>query len=214
MTYYHMTLATAAQSQASRALSLLADRGMVRLREFKAAGIAEESVARLVRQGRVRRLTRGIYQLPDAELTAQHSLAEAAKLVPQGTICLLSALQFHELTLQVPSVVWMAIGRRAHKPRVAYPPIRFVRFGDAALAAGAETHRIEGVAVRIFDSAKSVVDCFRYRNKIGLDVALEAMREALRQRRCRPDDIRRHALTLRAWTVIRPYLEAMTADGG
>ena len=199
--------------QAERALAILADRGIVRLREFKAAGIAEESVARLVRQGRVRRLARGLYQLPDADIAAGHSLAEAAALVPKGVICLLSALQFHGLTLQVPSVVWMAIGRRARKPKIAYPPIRFVRFGDAALAAGADVHRIEGVRVRIFNPAKSAVDCFRYRNKIGLDVALEAMREALRRRRCRPDDIRRHAVALRVWSVVRPYLEAMTADG-
>ncbi len=186
---------------------------MVRLREFKAAGIGEETVARLARQGRVLRLARGLYQLPDADLAAGHSLAEAAKLVPKGVICLLSALQFHGLTLQVPSIVWMAIGRTARKPKIAYPPIRFVRFGDAALGAGADEHRIEGVSVRIFDPAKTVVDCFRYRNKVGLDVALEAMREALRHRRCRPDDIRRYAVALRAWSIIRPYLEAMTADG-
>ncbi len=145
---------------------------------LKAAGIGEETVARLARQGRLLRLARGLYQLPDAELAAGHSLAEAAKLVPKGVICLLSALQFHGLTLQVPSSVWMAIGRGARKPRIAYPPLRFVRFGVAALDAGVQQHRIEGVSVRIFDPAKTVVDCFRYRNKVGLDLALEALREA------------------------------------
>jgi predicted transcriptional regulator of viral defense system len=202
-----------ATSQSETALALLARQGIARLGELKTAGVAEETVSRLTRQGRIVRLARGLYQLPDAEFAPQHTLAEASKLVPKGVICLISALQFHELTVQTPSAVWMAIDRLARKPRIDYPPVRFVRFGALALTTGIEEHRIEGVTVRIFDPAKTIVDCFRYRSKIGLDVALEGMREALKRRRCKPDDIRRYAVTGRAWSIVRPYLEATTADG-
>ena len=200
-------------TQSEKALSLLEAKGMARLSEFKAAGIAEETVARLTRQHRITRLARGLYQLPDVDLATEHSLAEAAKLVPKGVVCLVSALQFHGLTVQMPSMVWMAIEGAARKPKIAYPPIHFVRFGEAAVTSGIQEHCIEGVTVRLFDPAKTVVDCFRYRNKIGLDVALEGMREALRRRRCKPDDIRHYAVAGRAWSIVRPYLEAMTADG-
>ena len=200
-------------TQADRALMLLRQRGMARLSEFKTEGIAEKTVTRLESQGRVVRLARGLYQLPDAELDANHTLAEAAKLVPKGVICLISALQFHGLTVQTPSAVWMAIERSARKPNVNYPPLRVVRFGGAAYSMGIVQKEIERVAVQIYDPAKSVVDCFRYRNKIGLDVAIEALREGLRERYCEPDDLWRYAKATRAWTVMRPYLETMLADG-
>lgn len=200
-------------SQAKQAQKLLAERGMVRLREFVAAGVAEETVVRLVRQGNVIRLSRGLYQLSDAKPAAAHSMAEAAKLVPKGVICLISALQFHGLTTQLPSHVWMAIGRTAWKPSVSYPPIRFVRFGERSLNAGIEVHAIEGVPTRVYGVAKTVADCFRYRNKIGTDVALEALHEALRKRRCSTNDIWKLARGLRILSVIRPYLEATATDG-
>lgn len=200
-------------SQARQAQKLLAERGMVRLREFVAAGVAEETVARLVRRGNVTRLSRGLYQLYDAKPTAAHSMAEAAKLVPKGVICLISALQFHGLTTQMPSHIWMAIDRTAWKPSVSYPPIRFVRFGERSLNAGVEVHMVERVPTRVYGVAKTVVDCFRYRNKIGMDVALEALRESLHKRRCSANDIWKLARDLRILSVIRPYLEAMATDG-
>lgn len=200
-------------SQVKQAQRLLAERGMVRLREFVAAGIAEETVARLVRRGIVIRLSRGLYQLAEAKPDIARSMAEAAKLIPKGVICLISALQFHNLTTQLPSHVWMAIGRTAWKPSVSYPPIRFVRFGERSLNAGIEVHTIEGVPVRVYGVAKTVVDCFRYRNKIGTDVALEALREALRKRRCSANDIWKRARDLRILSVIQPYLEAAATDG-
>ncbi len=207
----HMNTATD-QTQRDRALALLAERGMARLRELIGAGVDEETVSRLVRRGEVVRLARGLYQLPDAGFEAEHSLAEAAKLVPKGIICLISALQFHRLTVQLPPFVWMAIDRTTRKPKVTSPQIRFVRFGGKTLTMGIETHVIEGASVRIYEPAKTVVDCFRYRRKIGLDVALEGLREAVRQRRARPDEIVRYAKDCRAWTVIRPYLEAVVSD--
>lgn len=200
-------------SQSERAQALLANQGMLRLSEFKAQGIAEETLARLVRQGSLIRVARGLYQRPNASVEASHSLAEAAKLVPNGVICLISALQFHGLTTQLPSQIWMALPRRTWTPTVPYPPLRFVYFSDKAFRLEVETHKIEQVPVRIYGVAKTIVDCFRFRNKIGTEVALEALRGALEKRLCSVAQISKLASELRALTVIRPYLEAATTDG-
>lgn len=199
-------------AQRDRALDLLKVRGMLRLRDFGRAGVGPETMARLVREGTVTRPARGLYQLAGAEVDPQHALAKATILVPKGVVCLTSALQFHGLTLQMPSAVWMAIGRTAWKPTIISSPVRFVRFGGHALMEGVEPHRIEDVTVRITDPARTVVDCFRYRNKIGLDTTLEGLREGLRQKRCTPDQLWRHARVARVWSVMRPYVEAMAAD--
>ncbi len=198
--------------QSDRALTFLRERGMARLHELVAAGIHAETVSRLTRAGEIVRLTRGLYQLPDADFEAGHSFAEAAKRVPKGVVCLVSALQFHRLTLQLPSSIWMAIERTTRRPKVDDPHVRFVRFGDLAL--GVDTHVIEGVDVRVCSPARTVVDCFRYRNKIGTDIALEGLREAVHQRKALPDDITRIARCCRARTVIKPYLESVLADRG
>ncbi len=199
---------------ADRAIQILSKSGMVRLREFKAAGIPETVVARLTRAGRVVRLARGLYQLPSADLQTGHTLAEVAKIVPKGVICLISALVYHELTLQMPPFVWVAIDVHTRQPNHRYPPMRFVRFGKKALTQGIERHMIEGASVKITSPAKTIVDCFRFRNKIGTDIAISAMREALRKRRCKPDEIIRLARSLRIASVVRPYIEAMTVDEG
>ncbi|MDR3495117.1 MAG: hypothetical protein P4L82_11000 [Ancalomicrobiaceae bacterium] len=135
---------------------------MLRLKEFVAEGIGPEVLARLVREAAVVRPARGLYQLPDAQVETSHTLAEAAVLVPKGVVCLTTALQFHDLTLQMPSAVWMAIDRAAWRPKIDYPPIRFVRFTGSALTEGVERHRIENVDVPITDPARTIVDCFRY----------------------------------------------------
>ncbi len=197
-------------TQAERARALLAKRGMLRLRELAEAGIAEETMARLVRHGEVSRLSRGLYQLADTEVDAAHSLVEASKLVPKGIICLISALQYHGLTTQLSSQVWMAIQQNAWKPSISYPPIKSVRFGEQALTKGVEIHQIEGVDVRIYNVAKTVVDCFRYRNKIGMDIALEALRESLHKRRCTANELWKMAQELHVLNVMKPYLESMT----
>ena len=174
-------------AQRTRALDLLKARGMLRLKDFVAEGIGPETLARLVREGVVVRPARGLYQLSDTQVEAAPALAEAAVLVPKGIVCLTSALQFHELTLQMPSAIWMAIDRTAWRPRIDYPRIRFVRFAGQALTEGVVRHRIEGVEVPITEPARTIVDCFRYRAKVGLDVAMEGLREGLRRRRCTPD---------------------------
>lgn len=147
--------------------------------------------------------------LPDAEITVHHGLAQARKAIPKGVICLLSALRFHEIGTQAPHEVWMAIDRRAARPRIKRPRMRIVRFSGKALTEGIEEHRVEGVAVRIYNPAKTVADCFKYRNKIGLDVALEALREVIRGRKCSVDELWQYAKVCRVTNIIRPYMEAI-----
>jgi predicted transcriptional regulator of viral defense system len=198
--------------QRLQALDLLKARGMLRLKDFVSEGIGPETLARLVREAAVVRPARGLYQLRDTPVDAAHALAEAAILVPKGVVCLTSALQYHELTLQMPSAVWMAIDRAAWRPKITYPPLRFVRFTGSALTEGVERHRIETVDVPLTDPARTIVDCFRYRTKVGLDVALEGLREGLHRRRCTPDQLWHYARRAKIWSVMRPYVEAMVAD--
>lgn len=202
-----------ARSQKERARDLLAARGIVRLAELRQAGVTAATVARLARDCDVIRLARGLYQLADAPLDANHSLAEAAKRVPRGVVCLVSALAFHGLTDQLPNKVWMAIGRKDCEPRANGTPIRVVRFSDSLLSAGVETHPIEGVPVKVFGVAKTIADCFRHRARIGLSVAVEGLQEALRQRKATPAEVARAAEHGGIASVIRPYLEALTANG-
>jgi predicted transcriptional regulator of viral defense system len=206
--------------QQDRAVTLLKQKGMVRLSELADAGITAATVSRMERQGLIVRLARGLYQLPGAMLDANHSLAEAAKLVPKGVVCLVSALAFHELTDTIPPRVWMAIGSKDRLPRMTHPRMQFVRFGEKALRTGLQAHRIEGVPVRITSPAKTIVDLFRYRKRAGkrfqkspgLNLALEGLRAALRQRKATPSEIARHADEAGVWKIVQPYLEAMTVD--
>ncbi len=195
--------------QRDRALHLFGQGGLVRMPDLRDAGVGPETVARLVRDGTVVRVARGLYELADTIPDTRRSLAEASALVPKGVICLTSALQFHELTLQMPSSVWIAIDRAGWKPRVDYPPVRFVRFSSHALAGEVKRHLIEGIEVPVFEPAKSIVDCFRYRNKIGLDIALEGLREGLRTKRATPDQLWESARFARACSAMRPHVEAM-----
>lgn len=199
--------------QTDQALKVLKARGIARLCELMAAGVAQETVSRLVRSGRVTRLARGLYQLPGSDLGSTHGFAEACKLVPRGVLCLVSALQFHELTVQLPRAIWMAIETGARTPRVSYPPMKFVRFSNESISQGIEKHKIEGVAVRVTDPATTIADCFRFRRKVGIDVALEGLREALKRRKASADDIMKAAQHRRIWTKLRPYLEAMLDHG-
>lgn len=210
-----------ASRQQDDVLSLLKRQGMARLSEIKEAGITAATVSRMVEKGLVNRLGRGLYQLPDAEIDANHSLAEAAKLVPKGVICLTSALAFHELTDTIPSHVWIAIGSKDRLPRASYPPLQFVRFGAKVLNAGVEEHRIEGVHTRIYSPAKTVIDLFRYRQSAGkryrkspgLNLALEGLKEALRSRKATPAEVAVYAREAGVWKIVQPYLEAVTSNG-
>lgn len=202
-----------ANSQRARALELLRAHPMMRLKDFAVHGIGPETLARLIRDEVVVRAARGLYQLTDAPVDARHALAEASALSPKGLICLTSALQFHGLTLQMPSAIWMAIDRTAWRPKIEYPRIRFVRFTGWALTEGIERRRIEGVEVAITDPARTIVDCFRYRAKVGIDIAIEGLREGLRQRKATSDQLWRYGTKARIWSTMKPYVEAMVADG-
>ena len=147
--------------------------------------------------------------LADAELTENHSVAAACKRVPRGVVCLLSALRFHDLTTQLPFEVWMAVHPKARRPKLDHPPLRIVRFSGKSLSEGVEEHLVEGVSVRVYALAKTVADCFKYRNKIGLEVALEALREFWRDKRGTMDELWRYAEICRVTNVIRPYLESL-----
>ena len=200
-------------SHRDRVLQLLADRGMARLTEIKAAGATGASVARLEREGTIVRLSRGLYQLPDAPIGAHHVLAEASKLVPRGVVCLTSALAFHDLTDRIPAKVWMAITRATRASRNTQPPMRFVRFSPRRVSDGVSIHTIEGVDVPVTDPAHTIVDMFRYRNVVGQPLAIEGLKEGLRTRCANPAELARIATEERAWTVMRPYLEALVHDG-
>jgi predicted transcriptional regulator of viral defense system len=198
-------------SQRNVARAVLMALGIARLAELRDAGVTAATVSRMERDGEVLRLARGLYQLPDAPLDTHHSLAEVAKRIPKGVVCLVSALAFHGLTDQLPRPVWLAIGHKDWPPKPDGTPFRLVRFTDRLLNEGVEIHSIEGVSVKVFGIAKSVADCFRYRNKIGLPVAIEGLQEALRQRKTTPAEIARQAERGAVATIIRPYLEALTA---
>jgi predicted transcriptional regulator of viral defense system len=195
----------ATETQLERALALLRQRGIMRMAEFRRVGITAATIARLEKAGRLARLTRGLYQLPHATVGANHTLAEASKLVPRGIICLTSALAFHGLTDQIPARVWLAIGRKDWRPQLKYPPIRFAHFPPRQLRSGVEPHTIDGVSVPIFSIGKTVADVFRYRRTVGIAIAIEGLREAIRQRKTTPGEIARYASDGGVWKVIEPY---------
>lgn len=199
-------------TQRTQALALLKRRGMTRLAEFRQAGITATTVSRMERAGEVVRLARGLYQLPDAALDAQQSLAEAARLVPKGVICLASALAFHGLTDQMPPKVWIAIGRKDWRPRLTYPPVRIARFSDEQLRRGVERKKIAGTLVPVFGVAKTVADLFRYRRTVGDAIAIEGLRQALRRRKASPAEIAREAQAAGIWGAMEPYVMALTSD--
>lgn len=192
-------------------LDLARKLGVLRVRDLTSRGIHPEYLRRLCRQGLMVRTGRGLYMAADADISEHHTLAQAAKMVPHGIVCLLSALRFHDIGTQNPHEVWMALERTSARPRIEYPPLRVVRFSGRALTEGVKEHVIEGVTVKVTDPAKTVADCFKYRNKIGLDVALEALKECRRNRRCEIDDLWRYAKLCRVANIMRPYLEALSA---
>lgn len=195
---------------AERLIELARSRGLIRPCDLAPFGIPRVSLTRAVRRGLLERIGRGLYGLPGREVSAHGLLAEVARKVPKGVVCLLSALRFHGLTTQAPFEVWLAIENKALAPKLDYPPLRIVRFSGKAFTEGVEEHVVDSVTIRITGVAKTVADCFKYRNKIGLDVALEALREAWHERRMSSDDIWRYAKVCRVANVMRPYLDSLT----
>lgn len=199
------------KSHWERAIALARRQGILTSREAARRGIHSQALTRLVSVGLLERVARGQYRLPNAPITEHHALALAATAVPDGVICLLSALAFHGIGTQVPSKVWIAVHRRARGPSIEWPPLRVVRFGGDALTSGVETHEVDGVRVRVFSPAKTVTDLFKYRNNVGRDVALEALKEVWRARLASIDELNRCARVCRVERVMKPYLEATVA---
>jgi predicted transcriptional regulator of viral defense system len=191
-------------------LDLAAQRGLIRPRDLDALGLPSVALTRLVRQGLLVRVGRGLYACPDRSVSEHGTLAEVARKHPQAIVCLLSALRVHDLTTQSPFEVWLAIPNKARAPKMDYPPLRIVRFSGAALTDGIEEHQIDGVTVRVTNIARTVADCFKFRNKIGLDVAMEALQEAWRAKRVSMDELWRYATVCRVANVMRPYMVSLS----
>jgi len=203
--------AAATTTHEQQVLRLARARTLLRARDVTQQGLPTITLSRLVQAGKLERVARGLYGLPGAEISEHRSLAEVSARVPKGVICLLSALRVHEIGTQAPFEVWIAIPQHMVTPRLDQPAIRVVRMSDEALADGVERLNIDGVEVPVFSAARTAVDCFRFRNKIGLDVALEALRDGWSQRKFTMDDLWRHATRGRVANVMRPYVEAITA---
>lgn len=197
------------QSTKKLALQLIAKRGIARPRDLAERGIPRSLLSRLVEEELVVREARGLYVVARHEPTEVHSLALVATRVPDAVFCLLTALRFHDLTTQSPAEVWIAIPEKARRPSVDYPRLRVARFSGAALTTGIETHRVEGVTIRVYSAAKTVADCFKYRNKLGIDVAVEALRDYSRQFRGGASDLAKCAKACRVSRVMQPYLDSI-----
>jgi len=190
-------------------LELARQMGLIRPRDVEAAGIHREYLLRLYRNGDLARVGRGLYALPYGQTSEFLSLAEVAKRVPNAVVCLISALAFHNLTTQITHSVWIAIENKKWEPAVDYPPLEIVRISGHAYSFGVEEHEIDRVSVKVYSPAKTVADCFKFRNKVGLDVAIEALRETWRSRKATMDELWETAKVCRVANVMRPYLEAV-----
>lgn len=202
-----------ANTQTQRVLELASQRGMLRASHLQELGIARVVLSRLTASGQLERVGRGVYRLPDAQGAEHESLATIAVKVPQAVFCLLTALQIHELTTQLPRQVWIAMPQGSHVPKLDYPPVKMVQFSGEAYAQGIEVVRADQVELRVYGVAKTIADCFKHRNKVGLDVAIEALREALAANKTNANDLWRFAKICRVANVMRPYLETLEHGG-
>ncbi len=198
-----------APSHTQKVLQLVRKNGRLRARDLAAAGVPRTVLTRMTASGQLERVARGLYRLPQADSSEHEGLVTVASKVPQAVICLLSALQFHGLTTQLPWQVWIAMPRGSHVPRLDYPPIKMVQFTGEAYTHCIETHVRDGVRLQVYSVAKTVADCFKHRNKIGTDVALEALKGAKAQGRAGFDELWRSAKVCRVANVMRAYMEAV-----
>ena len=197
------------KSKELTAIDLAKKLGSVRIKDFLEYGIHPEFARRLVVKEIFVRSSRGLYSLAESEITEHHSFAILGKRIPKGVVCLTSALRFHNIGTQLPRKIWLALEKGSAQPRLSYPPLSIVRFSGPAFSEGIEEHEIEGVTVKIYNPAKSVADCFKFRNRIGLEAAIEAARECLNERKATSDQIYHYSKICRVWNVIKPYLEAL-----
>lgn len=193
------------------ALIRLARKGPIRARDLAASGIPRTYLARMCEAGVLEQVDRGLYRLAESRVTELHSIAEVSKRVPHAVICLLTALQIHELTTEAPHAVWIMIDTHARTPKLGYPRIEVVRASGKARTHGIETRTVEGVPVKLTTPAKTVADCFRYRRHVGLEVALAGLRDYLRKHRGGVDALTNAARADRIYTFMRPYIEALVS---
>jgi predicted transcriptional regulator of viral defense system len=198
------------ESNEKHILELVRTRGLIRARDLADRELPRVALTRMVQRGVLVRVGRGLYALPSRSTSEQGFIAEAAAKTPGAVVCLLSALRIHSLTTQSPFEVWIAIPSKARAPRSAGIAVRVMRFSETSMDAGLETKQIDGIDVRVTNVGKTVADCFKYRNKIGLDVALEALRQAWQAKRVTMDDLWHFAGICRMTNVMRPYLESLT----
>lgn len=205
-----MEFSSLKMKQSDKILKLIKRFGIIRYKDIITHHINPVTLSRMVNSGEIIRITRGLYTLPDREIQSGfQSFAEASKKVPQGVICLLSALSYHEITTQAPHQIWMAIEEKAWEPKIEHVQIRFVRFSEKLLKQGVETVKIQEVSVKITNPARTIADCFKYRNKIGLDVAIEALKDGWKDNHFTMDELWKYAELCRVSSVIRPYIEAI-----
>ncbi|MES2933658.1 MAG: AbiEi antitoxin N-terminal domain-containing protein [Pseudomonadota bacterium] len=190
-------------------LHLVRQKGVLRANDLNQVGIPHAYLARLTASGQLEKVARGLYRLPDNPMSEHESLGLIATKVPQAVFCLLTALQFHDLTTQLPRQIWIAMPRGSHAPKIAYPPLKMIQFSGDAYTEGVEIHERDQVKLRVYCVAKTIADCFKHRNKIGLDVALEALKDARAQNKASADDLWHYAKICRVANVMRPYLEAV-----
>lgn len=198
-------------TQTEQLLALAARKRLLRGADAMGIGASPQLLINLQRAGRLVRVARGVYSLPDAPITEHQTLVEVCERVPKAVVCLLSALRFHDVGTQAPHQVWIALPESAHTPTLDYPVLRVVHLRGAAYSEGIEVTDDEGASIRVYGLAKTIADCFKFRQKIGLDVALEALKDAWQRRLVSIDDLTRHARVNRVERVMRPYLEALTA---
>ena len=197
------------KSKADKLRNLAAKRQVITAADAAQLGVPRTYLSRLARRGQLEKIARCLYTSPGFSPSEHASLVEASYQVPKGVLCLLSALRFHNLTTQSPREVWMAIGHKAWAPKISSPPIRLVRMSAPALHFGVSEHQESGATLRVFSPAKTVADCFKFRHKIGLDVAIEALKESRRLKKASIDELWAAAKVCRVGNVIRPYLESL-----
>lgn len=193
----------------TKALALFHESGLVRPRDLARAGVPRWALYALLKSGKVTQVARGVYSLADYEPGENHSYSEAMKRIPKGILCLLSALRFHDLTVQNTTEVWVAIPRTAWRPRSGGVALRVVRFSGKGLTEGVEAHHVGGVTLHVTSIARTIADCFKYRTKIGTEVAVEALQEAWRKRQLNMDEFWQFAKLNRITRVAMPYLETL-----
>ncbi|MFZ1624501.1 MAG: type IV toxin-antitoxin system AbiEi family antitoxin domain-containing protein [Gammaproteobacteria bacterium] len=200
------------QTNEQAVLRLARKHRLLRARDVAQAGLPTVTLTRLVSAGKLERVGRGVYSLPNQAISENRSLAEVAIRVPRGVICLVSALRVHDIGTQAPHEVWLAIPHHMPSPRISQPALRVIRMSGPSLTKGVDRLKVDGVEVPVFNAAKTIADCFKFRNKIGLDVALEALREGWNKRKVTMDELWRYATVNRVANVMRPYLESIAAS--